>query len=75
MLMRLSAALKLEVLLIHNPTQMEMCLVIEEKNVQKARIILSAFAYPLAKFISFSFVGLGLCLNQLCRETILSYYE
>lgn len=65
MLMRLFSGPKHEVLLIHMPTLMEMGLVAKEKNVQKFRIVLDVFVYPLARILASGLVFLGLRLKTL----------
>lgn len=47
------------------PTQMEVCLVAEEKTVQKLRVVLNTLAYRQAKLIAFCFVGLSLRLKNM----------
>lgn len=42
-----------------------MGLVAEKKNVQKFRIVLNTFAYPLAKIVAFRHIGLSLSLKNL----------
>ena len=56
---------KPHVLLIHMSTQVEMCLITEQKDIQKFRIVLNPFANFLAKFIMLILVGLGLSLKNL----------
>ena len=57
MFMRLFIGPKPEVLLIHMPTQMEVRLVAEEKDVQKLRVILNTLTNGLAKLKAFSLLA------------------
>lgn len=53
-----------------------MGLVAEKKNVQKFRIVLNTFAYPLAKIVAFRHIGLSLSLKNLhFIEEVLNRWE
>jgi len=47
------------------PTQVEMCHVTEDKNVQETKVVLDPFANNLAKFIVLVLVSLPLSLKNL----------
>ena len=65
MLMRLCCGPKPHVLHVNMPTQVEMCLATDEKNVQKTGVVLNPFADTLAKFTALVLVGLALSLKNL----------
>ena len=66
--MRLCCGPKPHVLHVNMPTQVEMCLVTEEKkeqNVQETWVVFDLFADTLAKFIALILAGLALGLKNL----------